>query len=118
MSEPIVKAGATVICTMGTIPTTLLIPFSTVHTLHMPIATIEDYNLTNIITFGICNSPANPAFKPPIIPPCVPILESWSPGSSTVKIKGCPVLNFSSKCQCQYGGTISIISAGQFQVNC
>lgn len=90
-------------------------------------ATVMDYKMTNIPTFGMCKSMANPqvsaataaAKSPQPVPqPCAPkIAAPWSPGSKDVKIAKYNALNDSSKCMCAFGGQITITSEGQATVN-
>jgi hypothetical protein len=47
--------------------------------------------------------------------PCIPnTIAPWAPGSPTVMIGNMPALNNSSKCNCIWGGVISITAPGQF----
>ncbi len=90
-------------------------------------ATVMDYKMTNIPTFGMCKSMANPqvssattaAKSPQPVPqPCSPkIAAPWSPGSADIKIAKQKALNDSSTCKCAFAGTISITSEGQATVN-
>ena len=87
-----------------------------------PVATIEDYvPLTNIPSFGMCGSPANPAvaaataakagaFTPA---PCIPAVAApWTPGSTRVKVGGVPALHQGCQATCAWGGLITISSPG------
>jgi uncharacterized Zn-binding protein involved in type VI secretion len=86
------------------------------------VATIEDFvPLTNIPSFGMCTSPANPAvaaataakmgaFTPA---PCTPAVTTpWTPGSSTVNVNGVPALHQGCQASCAWGGLITIASPG------
>ena len=73
--------------------------------------------MTNIMPFGMCNNPANPAVAAAtaaamgvLTPmPCVPVTTApWVPGSPTVLVGGKPALNNTSKLMCMYGGVIQI----------
>jgi uncharacterized Zn-binding protein involved in type VI secretion len=88
-----------------------------------PAANIMDFiPMTNIMTFGMCMSIANPTVASAtaaalgvLTPmPCIPVTTSpWAPGSATVMIGGMPALNNTSMCMCNWGGQISITFAGQ-----
>jgi hypothetical protein len=93
----------------------------------LPAAHINDFiPLTNIGSFGMCNSLANPAVASAtaaasgvLTPqPCVPNTTApWTPGSTKVAIAAQPALNNTSTCQCLWGGTITVTSPGQVKVN-
>ncbi|RMK76198.1 hypothetical protein IPC85_17360 [Pseudomonas aeruginosa] len=63
MGCPQVCAGATLQCSFGAAPTVLnVLPQNRTLTSGMPAANIMDHiPLLNIPTFGLCQSPANPA---------------------------------------------------------
>ncbi len=127
---PVVVNAAMLSCTMGLGPPMPLtaIPRGTPVTAGgQPVATIADaIPMANIPTFGMCNSPANPAViaataaalgvHTPM--PCLPVpIGAWAPGSSVVMLGGVPVLTAPSTCQCSWAGTISIGMSGQTAVN-
>ncbi len=114
----IVKAGAIIACNQGALPTPLNVIRPFIKTQYTPCANVNDFvPMVNIVPFGICRSPMNPAFKPPIIPPCTPIITNpWSASNSSKKLSGCAILTSNATCKCQLGGTISILFAGQMQV--
>jgi len=115
--------GAMMQCTMGMAPSTLMPTPKTVMTSSMMAANIMDnIPMTNILPFGMCQSPANPmvaaataAALGVLTPmPCIPNTPApWMPGAPTVLLCGMPALNDSSKLMCIWGGTISINFAGQ-----
>ncbi|HEX7472201.1 MAG TPA: DUF4280 domain-containing protein [Candidatus Limnocylindrales bacterium] len=121
----VVVNGAMIACPMGLPGTATLsiLPTSMVQGTDQPVATIQDMvPMTNIATFGMCTSPANPqvaaataAALGVLTPqPCLPVIAGpWSPGSSTVSVGGIPALTADSTCNCMWAGTISITSAGQ-----
>jgi hypothetical protein len=90
---------------------------------NMPIATIMDFApMTNIPTFGMCNTEANPTVAAATSAasgvhtpaPCVPAITSpWSPGSSKVDVGGLKALTKDSTCNCMWSGSISVESEGQ-----
>ena len=120
-----VVAGATVMCSFGAGPSLLsVLPQNRTMTGGSPAANIMDNKpMVNILTFGMCSSPANPTVASAtsaalgvLTPmPCVPVIPApWVPGSPTVMIGGMPALNNTSKCMCSWAGVISIVSPGQF----
>lgn len=123
----LVTTGAMLQCTFGLAPSTLnVLPVNLV-TAGSPAANVMDNKpMVNIPPFGMCNSPANPTVAAAtaaalgvLTPmPCIPVIAApWAPGAPTVMIKNMPALNNTSKCMCNWGGVISINSAGQFTVN-
>ncbi|MHA6485314.1 DUF4280 domain-containing protein [Paenibacillus sp. strain BS8-2] len=122
----LVCGGATLQCTFGAAPSSLLtLPANGVVNL-MPAANIMDNKpMVNILPFGMCNSLANPmvasataAALGVLTPmPCVPVTAApWAPGSPTVLIGNMPALNNSSKCMCNWGGVISVTAPGQMTI--
>ena len=121
----IVVNGAMIACPMGLpgMATLSVLPTSMVQGTNQPVATIQDMvPMTNIATFGMCTSLANPqvaaatsAALGVLTPqPCIPAIAGpWSPGSSTVSVGGIPALTSDSTCTCMWAGTISITQPGQ-----
>ena len=119
-----VVTGATLQCSMGVAPCSLIVlPTSRVQGAYVPAANIMDHiPITNVPTFGMCNSPANPAVAAAtsaalgvLTPqPCVPVLPApWTPGAANVSIGNFPALDNTSTCQCAWAGTITITNPGQ-----
>jgi hypothetical protein len=84
-----------------------------------------DVTPSNIPTFGMCTSLANPqvaaattAAQGVLTPqPCVPaIVSQWVPGSVTSVINGLPVLTNNSTCTCAWLGTITVVAPSQGMV--
>ncbi|MGZ8620846.1 MAG: PAAR-like protein, partial [Actinomycetota bacterium] len=49
--------------------------------------------------------------------PCIPVITGpWAPGSTELRMGGVPVLTSNSMCTCAWGGSISIVAAGQAKV--
>jgi hypothetical protein len=80
----------------------------------------------NIAPFGMCQSMANPQVQAAtsaalgvLTPqPCLPVLPApWSPGSASVSVAERPALHDACTCTCQWAGTISIVSAGQQDID-
>jgi hypothetical protein len=123
-----VISTAMLVCSMGLSPSSLIVlPVRTVLDDNHPAANITDHvPVTNIVPFGMCKSPTNPAVAmataaafgvlTPI--PCLPVTPApWSPGSSTVLIDSQPALNHNSTCACVWGGVIKITKPGQLKMD-
>jgi hypothetical protein len=102
---------------MGITPSSLVVTAPTVMAQAPPAANIMDcVPMSNILTFGMCQSPANPmviaataAALGVLTPmPCIPVTTPWTPGSPTVLVRNFPALDASSKCMCAYAGEITI----------
>lgn len=116
--------GAMLKCSMGMAPSSLVVlPKNKVMTSYVPAANIMDHiPMTNIMPFGMCQSPANPtvaaataAAMGVLTPmPCVPNTPApWVPGSPTVLLANMPALNDSSKLMCIWAGVIEVTNPGQ-----
>ena len=123
----LVANGAQLACTMGTVPSPLTVVPGPPHdaTVSPPpaqLATIDDFiPLTNIKSFGMCNSPANPAvqaattaaagvFTPA---PCVPATAvPWTPPQK-VLLTGVPAFDQAATCQCTWQGIVKVVTPGQ-----
>lgn len=116
-----VSMGATLQCTFGVAPSSLIVlPTSKILSQSKPAATIMDHKpFVNILPFGVCSSLANPTVAAAtsaalgvLTPmPCIPATSSpWVPGAPTVLMSNKPALNNSSKCMCNWGGVISVIN--------
>ncbi len=120
--------GATLQCTFGAAPSSLMvIPKGPPVTATGPLAAniMDHVPLTNIMPFGVCTSLANPTVASAtsaalgvLTPmPCIPATTTpWVPGSPTVLINNSPALNNISKCMCMWAGVISVINPGQMVV--
>jgi hypothetical protein len=116
--------GAQLKCSMGLAPSVLMVlPVNRVMTSNVPAANIMDHvPMVNIMPFGMCKSPANPAVAAAtaaalgvLTPmPCVPVTPApWVPGAPTVLLANFPALNNTSKLMCTWAGIIEVSSAGQ-----
>ena len=116
--------GATLKCTMGMAPSSLVVlPMNMVNTSNVPAANIMDHiPMVNIMPFGMCQSPANPVVAAAttaalgvLTPmPCIPMtMAPWVPGSVTVMLAHQPSLNKSAMLMCQWAGQISVLVEGQ-----
>lgn len=118
--------GATLQCSFGAAPSTLVVLPSNRTMTTTPAATIMDHApLVNILPFGMCSSPANPTVAAAtaaalgvLTPmPCVPATAApWIVGAPTVLIGGMPALDNNSKLMCNWGGVIQVVSPGQMKV--
>lgn len=115
--------GATLKCSFGAAPSTLVVlPTNKVLT-QTPAANIMDHApFVNIMPFGMCNSLANPtvaaataAAMGALTPmPCIPATAApWVIGAPTCLIGNMPALNNTSTLMCTWGGVIQVVNAGQ-----
>lgn len=118
--------GALLKCSMGVAPSPLaVLPINRVLT-QTPDANIMDHvPMLNIMPFGMCQAPANPAviaattaaLGTPTPAPCIPATPApWMPGAPTVHIANLPALDNTSKLTCIWGGMIEVTNAGQTTV--
>jgi len=118
--------GATLQCSFGAAPSSLVVlPVNRVLT-QTPDANIMDNKpLVNILPFGMCSSPSNPAVIAAtaaalgvLTPmPCVPVIPApWIPGAPTVLIANMPALDNTCKLMCAWAGVIQITNPGQTTV--
>jgi hypothetical protein len=124
----LVAATAEIMCDMGDAPAALILEPGPPHTAistPMPLAAITDFAPgVNITTFGMCNSPANPAviaataaasgvFTPA---PCIPAtVAPWAP-PAPVLLDGVAAFDEFATCECLWAGTIVVTDPGQFSV--
>ncbi len=118
--------GATLQCSFGLAPSTLMVLPQNRTMTGVPDANIMDNKpMVNILPFGMCTSSSNPTVAAAtaaalgvLTPmPCVPVTPApWVPGSPTALIGSMPALNNSSKLMCAYGGVIQIVNPGQTTV--
>jgi hypothetical protein len=118
--------GATLQCSFGTTPSSLLVTPQNRTLTAVPDANIMDnVPIVNILPFGMCSSAANPAVASAtaaalgvLTPmPCVPVIPApWAPGAPTVLLANMPTLDNTSKLLCTWGGVIQIVSPGQSTV--
>ena len=127
MGDSYVCSGAMMKCTMGTSPAVLtVLPVRTVFLAGQPQANISDHqSMVNLAPFGLCRSLAYPATASAtaaalgtLTPmPCVHNTPApWIGGKMDYLVKGQPALLKSCKCQCMWGGTISLTTDGQVGV--
>ena len=121
-----VCSGATLQCSFGVAPSSLVVLPTNRTMTGSPAANIMDHApMVNIPPFGMCLSLANPAVAAAtasalgvLTPmPCIPVtVTPWAPGSPTVQIGNFPALNNSSKLNCMWAGVIQVVVPGQFTV--
>jgi hypothetical protein len=105
---------------MGTTPSVLTVTPGPPHVAAAPVpavllATVTDFvPMTNINTFGMCNSPSNPAVIAALGPaPCVPATaDPWSP-TVPVAMSTISAFDQTATCQCAWQGTIAVVNPGQ-----
>ena len=121
-----VCAGASMVCSFGAAPSTLMVLPEAQTLTSTPIATVMDnIPMKNILPFGVCTSMLNPTVAAAtaaalgvLTPqPCMPVIPApWMPGSPTVLIGNKPALNNSCTLQCAYGGSITLVNPGQSSI--
>jgi hypothetical protein len=118
-----VRMGASLQCTFGAAPATLVVVDPTaILEEATPGANVMDHApIVNIPTFGMCSSIANPtvasataAAQGVLTPmPCVPVTSGpWLPGAPTVTLRNMPALDQACQCMCAFGGVISVVMPG------
>lgn len=121
----LVAQGATLRCSEGIAPATLVVSRPEYVVDGRSIANIRDHQpMSNIASFGMCRSLLNPTVQAAtsaamgtLTPmPCVPpSFSPWMPGARyiTQEIGGVPVpaLTNDSTCTCAYAGTVTIEDA-------
>jgi hypothetical protein len=119
MPQPLCT-GTTLQCSMGAAPSVFVaqpLPGSPMILGAMATATIVQTLPANILPFGMCQSPANPAVASAtaaamgvLTPmPCLPmVVTPWAPPSTTTAHAMLPIATVASKCMCAYGGVISV----------
>jgi len=124
MADSYVCSGAMMRCTMGSSPAKLtVLPSRTVYLAGKPQANISDTkSMVNLGAFGLCRSMGYPATASAtaaahgVLTP-MPCMHNtpmpWIGGKTDHIVKGQPALLKSCKCQCMWGGTISLLDNGQ-----
>ncbi len=122
-----VSTGATLKCSFGLAPGTLM-----VLPVHKVMATTPAANLgdskpvVNILPFGACNSPSNPtviaataAAMGVLTPmPCIPATTApWIPGKPKVLVQHMPAVDKDCKAMCMWGGVIDVLVPGQVKAS-
>jgi Domain of unknown function (DUF4280) len=121
-----VCTGATMMCSFGVAPSSLVVlPIKRVLT-KTPSANNSDLApVMNIPPFGACTSMANPTVAAAtaaalgvLTPmPCMPVTTApWVPGSMKVMNGPMPAVDNSCKLMCAWGGVIQVLNPGQTAV--
>ena len=115
--------GAILKCSMGTAPSSLVVPVTMALDGYQPAANVMDHvPMMNIMPFGMCQSLANPTVAAAttaalgvLTPmPCIPNTPApWVTCSPTMLIGNMPALNDTSKCVCVWAGVIEVTNPGQ-----
>jgi hypothetical protein len=118
--------GASMMCSFGAAPSTLVVLPTNKVLATTPAANIMDNKpMLNIPPFGVCMSIANPTVAAAtaaalgvLTPmPCVPVPAApWIVGSPTILIGNMPTLDNNSKLMCSWGGVIQFVTPGQIKV--
>jgi hypothetical protein len=119
--------GAVMKCSFGLTPSSLVPTPKPVMTGNQVAANILDHiPITNIPSFGMCTSIANPAVSAAtsaalgvLTPmPCVPATPApWAVGAPNVLLCNAPALDNVSTLMCIWGGAITFVNAGQLTHN-
>lgn len=115
MSSPGVCDGALLGCSCGTSFSTLQLHRRGMGTdTKLSFATVADARpLTNVQPFGSCLSAAHPMAQSGAAP-CVPQTPSlWELRAPAVRYQQLAALRGDATLQCEYGGKISVVKAGQ-----
>lgn len=116
----VVCHGATLRCSFGQAPSTLIVPAPGRVFAGAPIANITDFvPLVNVSPFGACTSPANPAVAAALMAPqpCVPqTVAPWIAPGQTNAVRKLPLVQATDRLVCLWGGAIEVVSAGQTKV--
>lgn len=122
MGAPAAVMGASLLCSFGMAPASMIVVRPTVLINSRPAATIMDTaSMVNIPPFAMCQSLANPTVAAAtaaalgvLTPmPCTPVpVSPWTPMAPTTLIGGNPALGAGATCNCAYGGVITVTSAG------
>ena len=114
-------------CSFGLAPGTLMVlPVKLVCACAKPVACNIDFvPFLNIMTFGMCQSMANPmviaataaAFGVLTPMPCIPmIITPWIAPHTKIKVRKIPTATMQSKCNCAYAGVVQIVMVQQIKV--
>jgi len=116
--------GATLKCSMGLAPSTLVVlPINRTLTSSQPAANINDHiPMVNIMPFGMCTTPTNPAVAAAttaaqgvLTPmPCIPVTPApWITGTPNVVLGNIPCLDNTHTLMCSWTGVITVLNPGQ-----
>ena len=113
-------------CSFGTAPTTInTLPKNVMISGRIGLNTTDRAPFINLISFGLCSAPTNPAVIAITIltlgavkkAPCIPaVIASWISSKPTVLVNGASILNNNDFCMCMWLGKITISFPGQITV--
>lgn len=116
----VLTSGTQCQCSFGAAPSTLVARPGVAQSTALPVLTVDQIApTTNIPPFGMCSSLANPqvaaatsAAAGVLTPqPCIPAITGpWAPGSSNHHVMGNAAATEASRCVCNWGGVISVVS--------
>lgn len=119
--------GASMMCSFGVAPSSLIALPGTVLTNAPPSAnTTTNAPIANVAPFGACTSLSNPTVAAAtsaalgvLTPmPCIPATAApWSPGAAKTMNGGMPAVDQSCTLNCSYGGVITVVSPGQVKLS-
>ena len=122
----LVAHGATLQCSQGMAPGTLVVTPRAFAADQLLLANIHDFQpMSNIMPFGMCQSMANPQVQAATVAamgvltpqPCIPVITGpWAPGSQFMsqnvgKGASLPVVTSTCRCMGAYAGDITIVNA-------
>ena len=127
MACPVGCLGTMMKCSFGVAPAShVVLPVARVMVCKKPAANImEQKPIANMPPFGMCMSLANPmvaaataaAFGVLVPMPCLPVIPApWVPSNPTRLIAKMPTQGQTSLVVCAWGGVITPLVPGQFQV--
>ncbi|GAB4556953.1 MAG: DUF4280 domain-containing protein [Haliangiales bacterium] len=119
-----VTTGASMMCSFGVAPSSLIVIPKTLYASSLPAADITtNQPMVNVPSFGACTSLANPTVAAAtsaalgvLTPqPCIPATTApWIPGNSKLLNSNMLTLDNSCTLMCSYGGVIQVLTPGQF----
>ncbi len=116
----LVAHGATLMCSMGLAPSTLVVvdPVRAPSRMLIPLATVDDFiPMVNLPPFGMCQAMENPqvatataAANGALTPmPCQPVVAApWDSGPQILDVDGRQALTADGSCNCQWAGRITV----------
>ena len=121
MAGEFVNLGATLECTFGTVPMTLIVESTVLADGPLAANIAASIPMDNIPSFVMCQSMANPSNATfsvtGVYAPCIPVTAPWAPGMPTILLEGMPALDSSSKCLCCWGGEITAVTVDTVELS-
>ena len=112
----LVGNGATLTCTFGGAPCTLVVLPRATRSEKGDLAVVSDHQPTNIAGFAVCMSPTHPVVASTGAPvPCQPVIPApWVPGLVYGTYEQDTLLTASSVCTCVHAGVIQVADPNCF----